>query len=633
MIKCARCQTENPESARYCLNCGAVLARRCTNCRLELLADARFCSNCGQPVQASTPADSARLIRLAAAAPVPLAQKARAAAHLASERRVVTILFADVVGSTALTEQVEAETWMAIMNGAFDRITPAIYRYEGTIAQLVGDGLWAFFGAPVAHEDDPVRAVHSALEILDTVREYAADVRQTYGVDFAMRACLNTGPVVVGPVGDDLTYQYTAMGGAVNLAARLKFAAQPMTVLITESTQRFVAPLFDTEELGPIEVKGRADPVRVYQVLGAKAEPGRVRGLVGLHSPMVGRDAELAGLLQLCETVRAGLGRAALVVGEPGLGKTRLIAEWRSAVAAEHPDASTAVSFWAQGHCVSYGQGLAYHLLIDLLRSILGVPEAAEEPEARGALLALTEELFGEAAGDVYPYLGHLLLLNLEGEALERVQALDPQALQTQYLVALQKLVQALASRQPLVLVLEDLHWADPSSTELFTKLLPQVSAIPMLLCMTTRPDREAPGWRLVTAARETLGGSLTEISLNTLSEGDSRKLVANLLEIEALPDEMRRLILKKAEGNPFFVEELIRMLIDRGAIVYRDGGWVAAAEIETLEIPDNLEGLLMARIDRLPEEAKQILRVASVIGRQFPVKVLEYILNKGVRS
>jgi predicted ATPase len=286
--------------------------------------------------------------------------------------------------------------------------------------------------------------------------------------------------------------------------------------------------------------------------------------------------------------------------------------------------------FWAEGRCLSYGQGLAYHLLIDLLRSIIGIPDTAEEPDASARLDAYTRDLFGDSMVDVYPYLAHLLMLKLENAVSERVQLLDPQALQAQYLAATRRLLVALTARQPLILILEDLHWADPSSTELLTRLLPVASAAPVLFCIATRPDRDAPGWRLVAAAREILGGSLTEIALGSLSDRDSRQLVANLLEIEALPEHLRSLILKKAEGNPLFVEEVIRMLIDRGAIVRSNGGWVAGAEIDTVEIPDNLQGLLLARIDRLPEEAKQTLRVASVIGRQFPVKVLEYVLKRG---
>jgi predicted ATPase len=286
---------------------------------------------------------------------------------------------------------------------------------------------------------------------------------------------------------------------------------------------------------------------------------------------------------------------------------------------------------WAEGRCLSYGQGLAYHLLIDLLRSTIGVPDTAEEPDARAALVAFTQDLLGDSMMEVYPFLAHLLMIRLDDSESDRVHLLDPQALQAQYLAATRRLLGALAARQPVMLILEDLHWADPSSTELLIKLLPLASTAPILFCIASRPDRDAPGWRLVTAAREVLGGSLTEITLDSLSDRDSRQLVANLLEIEALPEHLRSLILKKAEGNPLFVEEVIRMLIDRGAIVRSDGGWVAGAEIETVEIPDNLQGLLLARIDRLPEEAKQTLRVASVIGRQFPVRVLEYVLGRGV--
>ncbi|MGD8791331.1 MAG: adenylate/guanylate cyclase domain-containing protein [Anaerolineae bacterium] len=632
-MKCANCQTENPAGARFCLSCGTALVLRCPNCQANLAEGARFCMQCGQPVQRSTPADDARLSRLVAAAPDGLVEKARAAASLAGERRVVTVLFADVVGSTALSQEMDAETWMAIMNGAFDRITPLIYRYEGTIARLMGDGLWAFFGAPVAHEDDPQRAVRAALEMIEAARDYARQIEGRYGIKFAMRACLNTGPVVVGPVGNDMRYEYTAMGATVNLAARLKFASDPMSVLISENTHRFVAPVFELEALGEVEVRGIDEPVHVYRVEGVKARPGQLRGLAmaGLESPMVGRDAELATLLQLCEAVRAGLGRAVLIVGEPGLGKTRLIAEWKKSVA---PHDNGPAPAWAEGHCLSYGQGLAYHLLIDLLHSILGVPESADEPETRAALQTLTTDLWGDEAGEVYPFLGHILSIKLENapeqvETIERLQKLDPQALQAQYLVALRRLLLALSARSPLLLILEDLHWADPSSIDLLVQLLPLASTAPLLFCLVTRPERDAPGWKLVAAARENLGGSLTEITLPALSEVDSRQLVANLLEIEALPEKLRKIILKKAEGNPFFVEEVIRMLIDRGAIVRRGKGWVANTQTDSIDIPDNLQGLLLARIDRLPEEVKHTLRVAAVIGRQFPLKVLRRVLEE----
>jgi class 3 adenylate cyclase len=627
---CPNCSTDNPTAARFCLNCGAALTIRCSNCQAELPAQARFCMNCGQPVTVA-PTDDARLTRLASATPVPLADKMRAA-HLAGERKVVTALFVDVVGSTALATHLDPEDWAAVMNRAFDRFYPAIYHYEGTIARLLGDALLAFFGAPVTHEDDAVRAVRAALDLLSATREYAEEVRREYGVDFAVRVGLNTGLVIVGEVGSDLKYEYTAMGDAINLAERMQAAARPMTVLISENTFRFVAPVFDCTDLGLIEVKGKTEPVRSYQVHGPKTTPGKLRGLAGLESPMVGRDAELAALRQLGVALQAGAtaGGVALIVGEPGLGKTRLISEWKMALASLISNTQCPLK-WAEGHCLSYGQGLAYHLLLDLLRSLIGVQATASEHETRAALLQMMDDLgAGDSMVEVYPYLGHLLSLQLDGEALERVRVLDPQALQVRYLAALRQLFRAQAARGPLVLILEDVHWADPSSIELLIKLLPLAAEAPLLFCFVARPDQDAPGWKLILAARETLGVALTDLTLVPLSEADSRQLVSNLLVIESLPLATRALILQKAEGNPFFVEELIRMLIDRGAIVKKGAHWVAVKEIENVEIPDNLQGLLLARIDRLPEDVKRTLRVASVIGRRFSVKVLEQVLEKG---
>jgi predicted ATPase len=251
-----------------------------------------------------------------------------------------------------------------------------------------------------------------------------------------------------------------------------------------------------------------------------------------------------------------------------------------------------------------------------------------EEPELRAALTAFIRDIFGEDGLEVYPFLGHLLSLKLDETAQERIRALDPQALQNQFLSAMQRLFLVLASRQPLVVVLEDLHWADPSSVELFSRLLPLAADSPMLFCLVTREERYSLGWQLVREVRELLGSSLTEISLRALSESDSRQLVSNLLEVEALPNRVRRLILKKSEGNPLFVEEVIRMLIDQGAILQEDDGWKAGESIDSIDIPDNLQGLLLARIDRLPDDAKQVLRIAAVIGRQFPVQVLEQVLS-----
>jgi predicted ATPase len=364
---------------------------------------------------------------------------------------------------------------------------------------------------------------------------------------------------------------------------------------------------------------------------------------------MVGRDRELRTLLHLSEAVRAGMGRAVVIIGEPGLGKSRLIAEWKSKVVGTEMDPAIEVPRWVEGRCLSYGEGLAYHLLIDLLHSLLNVPASAGEEETRAALQHLLADLQAglptpstvqvpaargsqprHSPPDIYPYLGHLLSLQLDDEALEKVRLLDGQALQSRYLEALQVLLRALAARRPLILVLDDIHWADPSSVEMLSQILPLAREVPVLFCFVTRPDYGAVGLKLLSAAREVMGRGLTEIAINPLSDADSEMLVSNLLDAQALPKETRAAILNKAEGNPFFVEEVIRMLIDRGAIAVREGSWVAVQAVEGVDIPDTLHGLLLARIDRLSDEVKYALRVASVIGRQFPAKVLEHVLSEG---
>ncbi len=625
-MNCPRCQTPNPSHARFCLNCGWALSQRCSNCDSDLLPGARFCMHCGHPVIVTTPIDDNRFSRVTAAAPETLVQKVRATAGITGERRLVTILFVDVVGSTALSEQLNLETWTEIMNEVIDQLIPVIYRYEGTIARILGDSLLSFFGSPVTHEDDPSRAVRAGLDIQTLGKGIADRLRQSHDIDFALRVCIHTGTVIINAVQEDMKYNFTSMAGAVNVPSRIKFTAQAMTVLITENTYRFVHPMFDCIALESVQIKGWDEPIQVFRVDGIREQTASIRGIQGLISPMVGRDEELRSLTGLCEAVRAGLGRVVTIIGDPGVGKTRLVSEWKAVVNSE-PLQKPPV--WAEGRSLSYGQGLAYHLLINVLRSILGITDRLEESQAHKALTECIRTLFGDAMMEVYPYIGDLLSIDLEEEARNLVDLPDPQTLRNQYYQAVRRLLVTLSARQPLVIVLEDLHWSDPSSVDLLVRLLDVTTTNSILICLVIRDERDSHGWRLVNAAREMMGGSLREIILTPLSENDSRRMVANLLRIEALPERIRKIILKKAEGNPFFVEEVIRMLIDRGVIVQEGGGWVAVKDIDEVEIPDTLQGLLIARIDRLPEETKIVLRVASVIGRQFPVRLLEQILQE----
>jgi class 3 adenylate cyclase len=539
-----------------------------------------------------------------------------------SERRHITVLFADLAGSTAIAERMDPEDWTAVVGQAFTRMNATVERYGGTIARLMGDGLLAFFGAPVAHEDDPERAVRCGLDMVKAIAELGAAHRANNGADLQVRVGINTGPVVVGIVGTDAAHEYTAMGDAVNVAARMQSHAPPGSVLVTAATHRFIAPLVESRDVGPLDLKGKTDAVHAFEVTRLKPGATSPRGLAGIRSPMIGRDHQLARLSALFSVARARQGRIVTVLGEPGIGKSRLLAEFRAAVTAMDPSAQ-----WVEGRCLSYGQALPYHVVLDLVRSMFRVSASADEPETRAALVRALHDLLGEGWAEPYSYLGHLLSIQLEPEMLARISTLQGETMK-RYVSSIATAIRAQSARAPMVLVCEDLHWADPASVDTLLALLPLLADLPVVCIATSRVERNADGWRLITGARELFGDALTEFRLDPLSSEDSRTLVANLLQIESLPVATRELILTKAEGNPFFVEEVIRMLVDRGMIIRQNDRWVATASVADVEIPDTLQGLLLARIDRLPPESRRTLRVASVIGRQFAVSLLERLLE-----
>jgi class 3 adenylate cyclase len=334
-MKCPRCGMDNPEGAKFCLDCGARLAVVCPQCGTSLPSHAKFCLECGTPVvtehkKAEEIPDELRE-RVGRLVPREYAERLLASGReTAGERRVMTILLCDVKGSTAMAEELDPEDVMEIMDGAFDVLIEPIVRYEGTVARLMGDAVLAFFGAPIAHEDDPERACRAALEIVAGARAYGQRLERERGIrGFDVRAGINTGLVVVGEVGSDLRVEYTAMGDAINVTARIEEAAEPGTVLVSQETHRLITPRFETEAVGPIGVEGKAEPVTTYRVLAPKVAPGKARGVAGLDSPLVGREAEFAALQETIEGLEAGVGGIVTIVGEAGIGKSRLVAELR----------------------------------------------------------------------------------------------------------------------------------------------------------------------------------------------------------------------------------------------------------------------------------------------------------------
>jgi ABC-type oligopeptide transport system substrate-binding subunit/class 3 adenylate cyclase len=636
-MKCPKCHYDCPPDFGFCPKCGTALQQECTQCGFQAPPDFAFCPKCGTPLAPAAPAPAPDVTaeRLQRLVPKEFAERLLATrGQVGKERRMVTLLFSDVKGSTQMAESLDPEEVMEIMDGAFGVLIEPMTRYEGTLARLMGDAILAFFGAPIAHEDDPERACRAGLEIIEGAQKYAARLEEERGIrGFNVRVGINTGLVVVGEVGSDLRVEYTAMGDAVNLAARMEGAAEPGTILITEDTHKLIAPLFETEALGPVQVKGKAEPVAVFRVLAPKAVPRKVRGVAGLESPLVGREAELGALREAMERLQAGVGGIVTLVGEAGIGKSRLVAEAQKRTLAKVSEPSQGWSplQWVEGRCLSYGTSIAYLLWLDALRSLLDVSVEASPVAVRDGLRQWVRTLCPKHFDDVYLYLGRLMSLPLEAEEEATVRDLEGEQLKAGAFRAVEALVEGATQQCPLVIVCEDLHWADPTSVELLEDLLALTDSAPLLFICVFRPQTEHGCWRVRETVARRYRHRHTDLWLHPLSAAESETLVGNLLYVEGLPPKLKERILSHAEGNPFYVEEIIRSLMDSRAIVWDEatGRWQATRDVADIAIPDTLHGVLMARIDRLQEETKRVLQLAAVIGRIFLYRVLAEIARE----
>jgi class 3 adenylate cyclase/DNA-binding SARP family transcriptional activator/tetratricopeptide (TPR) repeat protein len=544
--------------------------------------------------------------------------------ELTGERRVITVMFADIKGSTALAGQIDTEDWVEIMSHTLQILSAEIHRYGGEVDRYEGDGLVAFFGLSTAHEDDAERAVLAALDMQEAVKRYAAELveRQGAPVELLLRVGLSTGEVIATHVGE--AYQHgeaTAMGRTIALAARLEPAAKPGTVLVSENTYHLAEQSFEWQDIGGIAAKGYSEPVPAYRPLKHKATAGKERGIEGLESPLVGRDVEFHALQEAIKRLRAGIGGIVTVVGEAGIGKSRLVTEVRN------PQPVTRELGWVEGRCLSYGGSTAYLLWLNMLRGMLQVAPDALPVVVSDALRARVQTLCPDCFDEVYPYLCRLMSLPLDDEH-EAIRDMQGESLRAGMFRAVETLIVSATAQRPLVMVCEDLHWADAASLALLDRVLALTDRSALLLICVFRPEVEHPCWRLKETAARLYRHRHTDLWLDALSADESRTLVGHLLRVEALPAELRDKILDRAEGNPFYVEEIIRTLIDDGAIVYDDaaGQWRATRHVADLPIPDTLHGVLMARIDRLEPEAKHVLQLASVVGRIFTYPILSAI-------
>jgi class 3 adenylate cyclase/tetratricopeptide (TPR) repeat protein len=601
---------------------------RCIRCAHDNPATQKFCGECGAPLSPQAAVQSASPGAATAAAPsyTPPHLQHGVLSHrfaLEGERKLVTVMFCDIANSTALAARIGAEAMHAALNQFFELALADVHRYEGTINQFLGDGFMALFGAPIAHEDHARRALLAAAAIQRRVTGAAG----ASPADIRLRMGLNTGMVVVGRIGDNLRMDYTAVGDTTHLAARLQGHAEPGTIRVAEATRRAAAAHFAFKDLGRHAFKGIAEPVAVFEPLAQKSG-----GTVGadLHRaeaavPMVGRQHELAALLRAFDERDEHRGRVVLVRGEPGAGKSRLLAEARR-------EPSLQRVLWLEGRAVSFGRSLSYWPFIQVLRGALSIAEGDAEAEALRKLEAAGHALFGSHAAEVVPYLATLMSIGLDAEHEQRVKFLDAQAMKRQVFLSLRQLFERLAERQPVLVVLEDWHWVDRSSAALLEHLLPLVTSSAISFWLTSRSEPAEPLAHIRQAAAVVPGLHFDEMVLSPLSEQSSRVLIHSIIGEPGLPEVVREQIQRRTAGNPFFIEEVIRAFIADGTLTRdpRDGMWRLARPMAEVTIPDTIQAVLVARIDRLEDSVKSVLKLASVIGRTFFVRVLKAVSEAG---
>jgi class 3 adenylate cyclase/tetratricopeptide (TPR) repeat protein len=581
---CKQCGFENPEGSKFCNQCGTKFPLQ-QDKRLEL-------------VQTTLPDEMKDKIL---------------SAKIGGERKNVTVLFADVSGFTELSEKLDPEEITDIINKLFNVLIRIVYENEGTIDKLIGDCIMALFGAPITHENDPERAVHTALYILQAVDAF----NEGQGTALSIHIGINSGLVVVGGVGSDLKMDYTVMGDTVNLAERLMEEAKD-EILVSETVHKQVSYLFEMVPLEKIRVKGKAQHITPYRVIGRTHEPARKRGIPGLESPLVAREKESKALKSVIDILPKGKAITIAVIGETGIGKSRLIQELRIY-------AYKKVT-WLGGRALSYGKHYPFRILQEQIRAYLDISEFDAEEKVQISLGKNAKQLLKGKYGEYLPYLCRFLSLRLPEQFKEKLRYLDPESLKVQTAVSVKALLKHIADKSPLVLYFEDTHLIDQESMELITFLLDGLKEVPILFLFETRPEQGTGIYQIRQFLNDQYRERYMEVHLEPLKPADAKNLVQNLLNIKGLPPDILTLILKKSEGNPFYIEEIIGTLIDVGTIQPKGDSLQVVSNVVDLEIPDSVEAVVRARIDRLPLETKELLGKAAVIGRSFSYKILSCI-------
>ncbi len=536
------------------------------------------------------------------------------------ERRLLTLLFADLSGFTGLSSKLDPEEVREVANLCFEHLNKAIIGQGGTIHKYEGDMVMALFGLPSSHEDDPERAIRASFAMFELLPEVnrALTARLKKPTDLGLHVGINSGTVVVGEIGSAEKREYTVMGDAVNIASRMKDLAGRGEIVVSEPVFRASRYLFEYEAREPVAVKGIDEPVRTFRPTREKAKPEPKRGIKGLFSPLVGREKELAALRESVARLAEGHGGMTFILGDAGLGKSRLLAELKQTLPV--PVALL------EGRCLLYGEDIPYWPFLQVLEDVFGITDQDPRETLRAKILERVRELCPGEWENMVPYLGHLYSIGFEDGLMAKVKYLDAKGLRTQIFISLRKVLAALSRTQPLLLVIEDYHWMDPESLAFLEYLADAPEPLPLLVLVLSRIEKDKEGHRVRERLKAKLGGACREVVLLPLDPSASSRLAYNLLEIPGLAEGFKENLLAKAEGNPFYLEEIIRSLIDRGALVYTDGIWHLTVDVSTLVIPDTVQAVIAARLDRLERELRDILQMAAVLGRNFHSRLLEVL-------
>jgi len=615
-MKCPNCQFENPEGSAFCGDCGAALEVSCPNCGSIPPPDFKFCNKCGHDLL-KPPEEphkdlsfDQKIEKIQKYLPKGLSEKILSQRdRIEGERKQVTVMFCDMEGFTPLSEMLGIEDAYSIIDQVYEILIHKVHDYEGTVNEMTGDGIMALFGAPVALEDAPQRAIRSSLAIHREMAKFSDQLRQEKKdiPPIKMRIGIHTGPVVVGTVGNDLRVEFKAVGDTVNLASRMEGQAQPGTTYITEDTFKLTEGLFRFEGLGQRVIKGKEEPVNVYRAIAPSTRRTRFdvsaeRGL----TPFAGRERELELLLDGLERSKAGRGQAFSIMSEAGVGKSRLLYEFRKAVASED------VTF-LEGRCLSYSRAVAYHPVIDILKANFDIHEGDGDFEIREKIKRGLK-ISGADEASTLPFL--LELLAVKDSGIDQIP-MSPEVKKNRIIEALKRIVLKRSEIRPLIMAYEDLHWIDKSSEDQLKHLLESIPGARVLLIFTYRPEFV-----------HTWGAKSyhSQVMLNRLSNRESLMMVSHLLATQELDKELEEFILEKTEGVPFFIEELIKSLKDLKIIERENNRYRITRDIKEVTIPATVQDVIMARVDSLPQEMKSLLQTLSAVGRESSYDLIKRV-------